>query len=95
MNKLEKAYSEFLGSREDVASHEYETVKLKLRGRRFYLVDFKVLFVDGHVEMHEIKAKHRWYEKGVLKLCYAADMYPEHRFVLVERVKGGWVEEVI
>lgn len=95
MNKLEKSYSEFLTSRPDVVSWKYEPVKLKLRGRRWFLPDYEVVFEDGRHEFHECKANHRWYEKGIIKLNWAADMYPQFRFVLIKKVKGGWEEEII
>lgn len=94
MNQLEKAYAAFLATRPDVVSFKYEAIRLPLRKRRFYRPDFQVVFADGRMEFHEVKAKHRWYEKGLLKLAWAADHYAELRFVLVERTKGGWTEEV-
>jgi len=54
-----------------------------------------VHMADGSVEYHEVKGNHRWREKGELKLAYAADMFPDCKFVLVKRVKGGWVEIIV
>lgn len=94
-SKLERDYAEFLDSRDDVTEWKYEPIKIRLRGKRYYRPDFLVVFTDGTGLYHEVKAPHRWSEKGILKLCYAADMNPDLTFILVTKVKGGWEEEAI
>lgn len=70
----------------------YTPAKGERRKRRTYCPDFEVDMKSGETVMFEVKAHHRWYEKGVLKLAWAADKFPEKTFRLMERIKGKWME---
>lgn len=77
---------------------------LKLSNRVKYTPDFDVSREidsgDGpmgcEVTFYETKGPHRFREKGILKLKWAAKEYPHFDFVLVTYDKdGGWKEELI
>lgn len=93
MNKLEKAYSEYLFFRKkagDILDYKFEAIKLKLAPSTFYTPDFMVFTNDGFIEMHE--AKGFWEDDARVKIKVAAEMFP-FRFVAITRSKDGWKEE--
>lgn len=64
---------------------ESETFEFKgiKKGTRFYTPDFKVRFLDGHIEFHEVKG---WdYPKGRTARKRFARYYPQHKLVLIDR----------
>lgn len=101
-NGLETAYYKLLQDDPRVVSALYEPTKLILykkrlsNGRtrkRWYTPDFEVVYTDGRREFHECKARHRFAREGLLKLCFAAAMFPNLSFVLVEKKRGKWTTE--
>jgi hypothetical protein len=70
----------------DMASWEYEAEEFEFtkitHGTRFYKPDFKVTYLDGHVEYHEVKG---WdYAKGVTARKRMAKYYPLIKIVLID-----------
>lgn len=71
-------------------SVHYEGFTLPLAHRCTYTPDFDVRTRDGVQSFYEVKAPHRFKEKGILKLKFAAQTYPEAEFYLAEKKKGSW-----
>lgn len=89
-SKLEADYAVELERRKlagEIQHWDYEPEKLRLALRTFYTPDFRVV-VDGRTEMHEVKGYLRRYAS--LTLRFAAETFPQYRFVLVQRPKGQW-----
>lgn len=74
----------------ELLSSDYEGTTLTLAHRCTYTPDFDVRDRDGTTLYFEVKAPHRHREKGVLKLKFAAQSYPESEFYLCEKKKGQW-----
>lgn len=95
MNKTERAYSEALEDRKaagEIASWQFDAVKLRLAAKTFYTPDFLVMLADGSIEFHEVKG--HWEDDARVKIKVAARLFP-FRFLAVRKVKGGWQEEEI
>lgn len=96
MNKLETAYSQYLGLRKsagEVAWFAYEAIKLRLADRTFLTIDFFVMLVSGELEAHEVKGG-LMEDDAAVKLKVAANMYP-FKFMLVRMQAGSWnVKEI-
>lgn len=95
-NKTEAKYAcEFLIAKPGVDSWGYEQIKLRLGGEKVYYVPDFFVMRDGKPELHEVKASHRFAEKGKLKWRWARDSWGHvFKFVFAMRVKGGWeIEE--
>ncbi len=67
-----------------VAWH-YESIRFKLAPKTWYLPDFYVLYSDGHVELHEVKAEANFrrnrsknWKTSAVKLKTAAELYPQY-----------------
>ena len=79
-------YLNFLASRGDIASWEYEPKtftfdKIK-RGTRSYTPDFRVVFPCGRCEWHEVKG---WMDqKSKTRLARFARYYPKENLVIVD-----------
>lgn len=94
-NKTESLYMvEKLGTTDTNSCVMYEAIKLRLDDGTFYVPDF-VVTGEEMPELHEVKAPHRFAEKGRLKWRWAKQLYGHiFRFVFAMRVKGGWrIEE--
>ncbi len=68
----------------------YETDTLPIAHRCTYTPDFRCETESGTIRYYEVKANHKFKEKGVLKLKFAAQSYPQHEFFLAEKSKGEW-----
>jgi hypothetical protein len=79
----------------ELRSAEYEAIALPLAHRCVYNPDFRCETDDGKIRYYEVKAKHRFKEKGVLKLKFAAQSYPECEFFLCEKQNGEWKAKFI
>lgn len=90
MNKTEAAYAQLLDARRAagaIADFKFESVKLRLADRTWYMPDFCVFMHDGTVEMHEVKGFMT--DDANVKLKVAADLYSQHIFRLVRKGKKG------
>lgn len=92
-NKLESAYSdhlELLRRAGLIRAWDFEPEKLRLAGRCWLLVDFRVVLNSGHIEIHETKGFMR--DDASAKLKVAARLHPCFTFWLVRQVRGsgGW-----
>lgn len=89
-SQLEADYAVELDRRKlagEIQHWDYEPEKLRLALRTYYTPDFRVV-VEGRTEMHEVKGYLRRYAS--LTLRFAAEAFPQYRFVLVQRRKGEW-----
>jgi hypothetical protein len=104
MNRTEAKYAERLALAKcagQVVSWHYEEVKLcvvpgleKKRAAVFYTPDFMVLFLDGHVEMIDVKGAGGWEDTARVKIKAAADRFPEFAWVGMTFSKAGeWERE--
>ena len=86
-------YLNFLLQRNEIAGWEYESQTFWFeqikRGSRSYTPDFKVTFLDGHHEWHEVKGYMD--QKSRTKLARMKKYYPSERIVLVEQ---SWFRQV-
>lgn len=103
MNKTEAAYAERLRLRvlaDEVASFQFEAVKLRIAERCFYTPDFLVVTPDDHYEFHEVKGRKGdgFYarEDAIIKVKAAAALFSTWRFFIVWPAEGGaWREKEI
>lgn len=95
MNLLEQRYAAELESQRRtglITRWEFERIKLRVgagvggKHAGWYVPDFAV-WCHARLDFHETKG-YRWREQ-MAKLKAAADLYPEHRFALVE-FDGSW-----
>lgn len=94
MNKTEERYAQHLELRRragEIDRWGFELYKLRLAKNLHYTPDFMVIEADGTISLHEVKG--RWEEDARAKIKMAAEMFPWHRFVAVQWVKGEWVFE--
>lgn len=89
----------------DIVSWKYEAHKFRLADMTWFTPDFEVLYGDGHVELHEVKAVHRptkamrargitkgttgWKDDARVKFKVAAETFPEYQWVAVEKQLDG------
>jgi len=93
-NKTENRYrtERLLPMYPDFAIH-YEAIKLRLADGTWYIPDFLVapIHVGQRLELHEVKAPHRFAEKGMLKWKWAKEKYGHiFRFVFAMWRDGKW-----
>lgn len=96
MNKLEAAWAEQLEivrTSGNIASWQYEAVKLRLAKATWYTPDFMVVRNDGELEFHEVKGF--WRDDARVKIKVAAAAFPEFVFFVITKPKGRWVSEVV
>lgn len=91
MNKLEAHYNQLLTLDPLVLRHTYEGIKLRLARATFYTPDFLVVYAD-RIELHEVKG--HWEDDARVKWKTAAEMFPEFRFVAIQKIKGAFRREV-
>lgn len=93
MNKTEEAYFEqVLKPRVmagELASAQFEVLKLRLAKATFYDTDFLVVTADGQIEIHEVKG--HWEDDARVKFKVAVEMFPWFKFRVVQRIKGQWI----
>lgn len=97
MNKTETRYSwrlDLLQREGEIVWYAFESMRLRLADKTWYLPDFAVLASDGVIEIHEVKG--HWEDDARVKIKVAAEMYP-FRFLAVQAVPqkkgGGWKVE--
>ena len=89
MNKTERAYSLVLTHHPDVHKWYFESVNLRVGvGKSWYRCDFFVIKTDGKIEMHEVKGF--WRDDALVKIRAAQLRYPEFKFIVVKKDKGGF-----
>lgn len=95
MNKLEAKYSEYLDQCQlagMISLWRYESEKLRLADKTWYLPDFKVILPDGLIEFHEVKGF--WRDDARVKIKVAAEQFPEYIFKSCTFNKAqGWCFE--
>lgn len=95
MNNLERSYATHLETLKlagEVASYQFQAIKLRLADRTWYTPDFNVVRPDGALWMVEVKGGH-WEDDARVKIKVAAEQHP-YTFVAVQLVgKSGWREE--
>ena len=102
MNRTEAAYARLLETRRlggEIASWQFQPVKLRLADRTFYEPDFMVVLPDGRLQMHETKAGVENKATGIVsplveddamvKIKVAAEQHP-FEFVMAFCRKGEW-----
>lgn len=104
LNKTETAYAEALALDVDVHSYRFESFKLRLADNTWYTPDFAVLYFDGRMELHEVKATWRrksgecvagWEEDAKVKFKVAAEAFPWFIFKVARlrhKSEGGGFE---
>jgi len=101
MNKTERRYAdrlELLQFNGDVASWQFEELKLRLANGCWYTPDFVVVLHDLRIEMIDVKAglptgKPLCKDDALVKIKCAAQQHP-YRFVMTWEHQGRWVERV-
>ncbi len=102
MNRTEAAYAQVLESRRlagEIASWQFQPVKLRLADRTFYEPDFMVILSDGTCQFHETKAgvmnkgtgdvSPLVEDDAMVKIKVAAEQHP-FEFVMAFCRKGEW-----
>lgn len=94
MNELERNFHvSYLSPRElagELSLIRYEGITLPIAHRCTYTPDYIAETKEGETILFEVKAGHQYKEKGVLKLKFAATVYPQYQFYLCEKKKGSW-----
>ena len=94
MNKTEKLYLEHLELElraGNILWYSFEAIKLRLAKNTFYTPDVAVMNKDGEIELHEVKG--HWEDDARVKFKVIMEKFWMFRFVLVKRIKGGWLLE--
>jgi len=92
MNGLERRYAAKLDADRaggGIKAYWFESVRLRLAVKTWYLPDFYVLTADGSIECHECKGG-RWRDDARVKIKVAATTYPHIRFIGVRLYAGEW-----
>lgn len=90
-SKLEAAYAGYLHTlmlAGDIKRYAYEPIRLNLAPKTTLTPDFLVELPNGSLEIHEVKGWAR--EDAMAKLKISARLYPQWKFVLVNRFRGEW-----
>lgn len=79
----------------EIADYRFEAITLRLaKGARF-TPDFTVWLKDNTVRF--IETKGFWRESARLRIKIAAEMYPQHKFIVVQKLRkkdgDGWKYE--
>ncbi len=94
-NELEKRfYQDCLANRElvgEISDVEYEPEAYPLAHKCTYTPDYRARAKDGALHVWEVKAPHRFKEKGMLKAKFFATKYPNITLWHAELKKGEWV----
>lgn len=95
MNGLEKRfYEEFLipmQVRGDIHDLGYEAEEFEIAHRCKYIPDFLCRSEEGKRLAYEVKAPHRFAQKGELKTKFFASKYPNIEVYLVKWKNKRWV----
>lgn len=90
-SKLEQAFAGYLHGlllAGDILQYRYEPLRFNLAPNTTITPDFQIKLKDGTYEFLEVKGWAR--EDAIAKLKICARLYPEWRFVLVQRKRGVW-----
>lgn len=87
LNKTERAYLAHLLMLK-VPNLRVQKITLKLAWDTRLTVDFTYVDENGRLTFVDVKGFQR--EDALIKMRVAASQYPEFRFVIVKREKGGW-----
>jgi len=91
MNGLETAYMLEVLQPQVLAGEmlkaTFEGMSIKLAKGSTYKPDFYCLLANGEIELHETKG--RWMEAARVRIKVAAELYPEFRFVAIQKGKRG------
>ena len=104
MNKTESAYAEHLKASQiagEVALWWFECIGLKVAAKCHYYPDFMVMYSDGRIEIHEVKARnsaggYRAEDDAKVKLRVCAEKFPFPLVVVWPKQGGfraGWERE--
>lgn len=91
MNKTEAKYAmrlDLLQKAGEILSYRFEALKFRLADRTFYTPDFLVVTPD-QIELHEVKGFLE--EDANVKWKMAAELFPEFKFLMIERKKDQWI----
>lgn len=94
-SKLEEKFAELLDLRlhaGEIKYWWYAPMNLRLTKVTFYRPDFLVLTNDNELIIYETKGFMR--DDANVKIKVAANLYP-FRFILVQKIKGQWIETEI
>jgi hypothetical protein len=96
MNKTEQAYSEHLEALRlagELRAWRFEPLKFRIGRGCYYTPDFEVITAEGYLEYHEVKGW--WRDDARVKIKAVASLFPDRRFIAVQKSKAGWkVEEI-
>jgi hypothetical protein len=77
-------------------SYCFESFRLRLAIKTWWLPDFMVVTSDGLIEFHEVKGI--WQDAARIKIKTAAELYPQFLFIAITKEPkkrgGGWKREV-
>lgn len=100
MNKTEAEYGLWLEYQKRdgvILEYRFESIKLRLANATWYTPDFAVYGIGGEIGFHEVKGF--WRDDARIKFKVAAEQYPRHTFVAVQKLRkkqgGGWKVEVL
>ena len=93
LNKTEQRWCNILEGRGFTVMRQAITLALSPPFKS-YRPDLAV-FEEGRLVLWEVKAKHRFREKGIAKAALAAKTYPQLRFKLADWTGAGWKESVL
>jgi hypothetical protein len=88
-NRTEREYEAMLYSQYPYAKIKWEAYTLRLADRCRYTPDWAVVHPDGRVEFHEVKGAYV-FPKSLVKPRLAAVQFPQHLFILAQKLKSGW-----
>lgn len=92
MNKTERQHADNLSSMvacREVIWYGFEVVKFMIGERCWYSPDFMVQLSDRTMEIHEVKGGYVR-DDAMVKLKAAAHIYPQFRFVMMQKTRHGW-----
>lgn len=95
MNGTEKKYAALLETRKmagEVIWYAFEPINIRLAKKCYYRCDFLVMVSGGKMECHEVKGSHVT-DDGLAKIKMAAEILP-FRFLMMQLVKGQWIERI-
>ena len=93
MNKTEKAYAwdlDLLTRAGEVRRWYFESLRLLIAERTYYIPDFFVEWANGLLEFIEIKGHIE--DDAAAKFRMARELYPSFRFRMLRKEGNGWVE---
>ena len=96
-NKLERDWQRHLEAFYPSLKFHAQRLRFRLANGAWYRVDISCLNFEGRVTCWETKGPREMknVDRGILTIKFAATAWPEVRFILVWRDKGGWHEQEI